>query len=107
MQFQIQGSDDQKLGNIYIYIFFGSKIAIYLSPGLPKIRPSYRRSRTYSASKHENSSLFLFLWVIFALLGPDRATQINADPDPQPCRAESIVDPDPTDPELLARSDPE
>jgi hypothetical protein len=34
---------------------------------------------------------FLFLWVIFALLDPDPATQINADPDldtdpdPQPC----------------------
>jgi len=27
------------------------------------------------------------LWVIFALLNPepDPATQINADPDPQPC----------------------
>jgi hypothetical protein len=33
----------------------------------------------------ENSVLFfLFLWVIFALLDPDPATQINADPDPQP-----------------------
>jgi hypothetical protein len=28
---------------------------------------------------------FLFLWVIFALLDPDPATQINADPDPQRC----------------------
>ncbi len=27
---------------------------------------------------------FLFLWVIFALLDPDPATQINADPDPKP-----------------------
>ncbi len=32
--------------------------------------------------KHENSGLFLFLWVIFALLDPDPATQINADPEP-------------------------
>jgi hypothetical protein len=28
---------------------------------------------------------FLYLWVIFALLDPDPATQINAEPDPQPC----------------------
>jgi hypothetical protein len=27
---------------------------------------------------------FSHLWVIFALLDPDPATQINADPDPQP-----------------------
>jgi hypothetical protein len=26
---------------------------------------------------------FLFLWVIFALLDPDPATQINANPDPE------------------------
>ncbi len=26
----------------------------------------------------------LYLWVIFAILDPDLATQINADPDPQP-----------------------
>jgi hypothetical protein len=39
--------------------------------------------RTSSTSKHENSVLFLFLWVIFALLDPDPGTQINA--DPQPC----------------------
>jgi hypothetical protein len=31
---------------------------------------------------------FLFLWVIFALLDPDKTTQINADPDPD-------MDPDP------------
>jgi hypothetical protein len=31
---------------------------------------------------------FLFLWVIFALLDPDPATQISADPDPD-------ADPDP------------
>jgi hypothetical protein len=37
---------------------------------------------TSSTSKHENSVLFLFLWVVFALLDPDPhpATQINADP---------------------------
>ncbi len=49
-----------------------------------KIRKkSFRIHNT--ATKHENSVLFLFLWVIFALLDPDPdlATQINA--DPQPC----------------------
>jgi hypothetical protein len=38
------------------------------------------QKRTSSTSKHENSVLFLFLWVIFALLDPDPATQTNADP---------------------------
>jgi hypothetical protein len=48
-----------------------------------------------SALKREHPALqnnlkilyfFLYLWVIFALLDPDTdpATQINADPDPQP-----------------------
>jgi hypothetical protein len=37
------------------------------------------QKRTSSTSKHENSVLFLFLWVIFALLDPDPATQTNAD----------------------------
>ncbi len=50
IQFQIQGfDDDQKLNKIYSwkfsFLFFGSKIAIYLSLGLPKGGPSYRRSR--------------------------------------------------------------
>jgi hypothetical protein len=74
-----------KAENFFI-IFFGSKIAIYLSLGLYKGRPSYRRSlqpskRTSSNSKHE-ISLPYFLWVIFALLDPDPdpATQIIADP---------------------------
>jgi hypothetical protein len=32
---------------------------------------------------------FLFLWVIFALLDPDPATQINA--DPEPCQIPAIT----------------
>jgi hypothetical protein len=40
------------------------------------------QKRTSSTSKHENSLLFIFLWVIFALLDPDPANQINADPQP-------------------------
>jgi hypothetical protein len=68
-------------------MFFGSKIAIYLSLGLHKGCTSYKRSlqkRTFSTSKQEISSLFLYLWVIFALLDPNKATQINANPDPDP-----------------------
>jgi hypothetical protein len=42
------------------------------------------QKRISSTSKHENSLLFLYLWVIFVLLDPDPATQIDADPDPQP-----------------------
>jgi hypothetical protein len=40
------------------------------------------QKRTLINSKYEISSLFSFLWVIFALLDPepDPATQINADP---------------------------
>jgi hypothetical protein len=34
---------------------------------------------------------FLFLWVIFALLDPDPATQINADPDLKPCIQDMVV----------------
>jgi hypothetical protein len=46
IQFQTQGSDDQKFKKKknYIWIYFSSKTAIYLSLGLPKGRPSYRRS---------------------------------------------------------------
>jgi hypothetical protein len=66
------------------------KNVIYLTLGLHKGGTSYRRSllgpqtKTSSTSNHENSLLFLYLWVIFALLDPDAAIQINADPDPQP-----------------------
>jgi hypothetical protein len=49
-------------------------MAIYLSLGLHKGRLGEAFSpqkRTSSTSKHENSVLFLFLWVLFALLDPD------------------------------------
>ncbi len=57
-------------------IFFWSKIPSYLSLGLIKdiqatggaLSPE---KRTSSISKLEISSIFLFLWVIFALLDPD------------------------------------
>jgi hypothetical protein len=46
---RIQGFNDQKLKkipaeNFYIHIFFLSKTATYLSIGLHKVCPSYRRS---------------------------------------------------------------
>jgi hypothetical protein len=68
-----------------LFPFFGSKIAIYLFLGLHKGSTRYKRAfspqkRTSSASEHENSLLLLYLWVIFALLDPDSATQIKADP---------------------------
>ncbi len=48
IRIRIQGFDDQKWGKLYIWknflIFFWSKIAIYLSLGLHKGRPSYRGS---------------------------------------------------------------
>jgi hypothetical protein len=42
----MQGFDDQKFKKIKLkkYIIFGSKIAVYLSLGLHKGRPSNRRS---------------------------------------------------------------
>jgi hypothetical protein len=48
IQIQIQGFDDQKFEKIYswkfLFYFFDKKITIYLSLGLHKGRPSYRRS---------------------------------------------------------------
>jgi hypothetical protein len=74
-------------------IYFGSTIAIYLSLGLHK--GSHKLQEKPSALKREPPALqnmnilyfFLYLWVIFAFLdlGQDPATQLNADPDPQPC----------------------
>jgi hypothetical protein len=73
--------------NFTAEIFFSSKISIYLSLSLQKGRPSYRRSLQFPKEnilhfKHGISLLFLFLWVIFALLYPDPATQINPDSKP-------------------------
>jgi hypothetical protein len=47
IQFRIQGFDDQKLKKIHsckTFLYFRSKMAIYLSSGLLKGRTSYRRS---------------------------------------------------------------
>jgi hypothetical protein len=62
--------------------FKAEKTTIYLSLGLYKGRPSYRRSLQSSKENMKFLNFFLFLWVIFALLDqvPHSATQINADP---------------------------
>ncbi len=74
------------------------KIAIYLSLGLDKGRPRYRRSLQPSKQKIQHLkkiNFFLFWWAIFALLDPDRESGYgsrdpiesgsNPDPDPQHC----------------------
>ncbi len=69
---RIQDFDDQKFKKMYGWensnIFFLSKIAIYLSLGLHKeaFSPQKRTSKNMKFL-----DLFLFLWVIFALLEPD------------------------------------
>ncbi len=97
------GFNDQKLEKNYswnfFFFFFLSKTAIYLSLGLHKVCPSYRRSLQFSkeAIQHFKTWTFtnycLLLWVIFALLDPDSGSGStdtieygsNPDPDPQPC----------------------
>jgi hypothetical protein len=53
-----EGFDDQKFKKIHLKILFYQKIAIYLSLGLHKGRPSYKRSlqpsnKTSSTSQNE------------------------------------------------------
>ncbi len=94
IRIRIQGFNDQKLrkkitADIFFY-FFMIKTAIYLSLGLHKVFPSYRRSLQLSkeAIQHFKTWTFtnfcLLLWVIFALLDPDPQTRLNLDPDPDP-----------------------
>ncbi len=104
--FRIQGFHDRKLKKNYsrnlFFIFFGSKTAIYLSLGLHKVCPSYRRSLQLSKEAIQHfktwtfTTFFLLLWVIFVLLDPDPnpgsesgstdpiKSGSNPDPDPQP-----------------------
>ncbi len=71
-------SRNRKIIQLIIFcIFFWSKIAIYLSFGLHKGRPSYRGSLQPSIEniqnfKRWNLLSFLFFWVNFALLNPDK-----------------------------------
>jgi hypothetical protein len=75
-------------------IFFGSKIEIYLSLGLHKKRPSYRRSLPPSALQSMKFLNFCqFKWVIFDLLDPDSESgygstdliESGSNPDPKHC----------------------
>ncbi len=59
---------------IFLYKFFSSKIAIYLSLGVPKEHPSYKRSLQSSKENIQHLKHDPDL---------DPATQFNADPDPQ------------------------
>ncbi len=89
IQFRFQGFDDQKLYKItavkpFLYILDQKLQFRYLSSGLHKGLLQEKAS----ALKREHPALqnmkilnfFLYLWVIFALLDPDPATQINTDP---------------------------
>ena len=78
---QIQGLNDQKLKKKLqlknLVFLFWSKTAIYLSLGLHKVCPTYRRSLQFSKEAIQHfktwtfTNFFLLLWVIFALLDPD------------------------------------
>ncbi len=64
----------------------GKKFAIYLTLGLHKGRPSYRRSLQPSKDNIQHFKtwnfltclIFLFLWVIFALLEPDPDSDLGS-----------------------------
>ncbi len=75
---RIQGFKDQRLKKkLKLKFFFFSKNAIYLSLGLHKVCPSYRRSLQLSneAIQHFKTwtftNFFLLFWIIFDLLDPD------------------------------------
>jgi hypothetical protein len=88
IQLQIQGFDDQKFVinsqlEIFLY-FFDQKVQFtYPKASLKEAQATGKafnpRKRTSSTSKHEYSFRF-YISVNFALLDPDPATQINADP---------------------------
>ncbi len=81
IRIRIHGFDDQKCKIFQLkkkFYLFISKNAIQFSLGLHKGRPSYRRSleRSIESIQHFktwNFFIFLFLWVIFALLNSDPA----------------------------------
>ncbi len=80
---RIQGFHDQKWEKMYCgkkLHFFRSKTTIYLSLGLHKGFPSYRRSLQPLKENIQNFKtmnlliFFLLLWVIFALMDTDPLT---------------------------------
>jgi len=78
------------------------KTTIYLSLGLHKGRPSYKRSLQLSKEnmlafqKRKFLNFFILLWVIFALLASDPDSEYESgstdliksesNPDPKPCK---------------------
>jgi hypothetical protein len=78
---------------------FCTKTTMYLSLGLHKERPSYRRSLQLSkeaiqTSKHELKKTILLLCVIFALLDPDPDFE-SGSTDPIESGSHSVADPQP------------
>jgi hypothetical protein len=91
IRIQVQDFDDQKLEKCTAETkIFWSKIAIYLFLGLHKDVQSYRRNLPPSKENIQHFktwnlfNFFLFLWVIFTLLDPDRIRFPNPNPDPDP-----------------------
>jgi len=100
---RIQGFDDQKLKKkyswIFLYIFFGSKIAIYLSLGDLKWRPSYRRSLQPSKKEHPALQKSEIDWLSSIFVGHfcPPGSGSNLDPDPQHCWPQmAVLIPDPS-----------
>ncbi len=95
----------EKKLQLKFFFCFWSKTAIYLSLGLHKVCPSYRRRLQFSKEAIQNFKTWIFtnycllLLVIFALLEPDPYPDSeygsgstdpieygsNPDPNPQPC----------------------
>ncbi len=103
---RIQGFNDQKLEKNYSWkknlIFFLSKTAIYLSLGLHKVCPSYRKSLQLSKEAIQHfktwtfTNFFLLLWVIFGLLDPDPDSESGSgSTGPIEYRSNPDTDPDP------------
>jgi hypothetical protein len=72
------------------FIFFDQKLQFTYPSASIKDAQATREAfshqkRTSSTSKYENSCLYFVSHFAFLDLDPDLATQINADPDPQPC----------------------
>ncbi len=77
----IQGFDDQKLGKITAkknFIFFWSKIAIYLSLGLHIGRPSHRRSLQPSKENIQHFKTWNFFFILRVIFTP-----LDPGPDPK------------------------
>ncbi len=95
IQFQIQCFDDQKLKKnlqlgIFILIFLIKNCNLFI-PRPPYRTPKLQEKKIQRFKNMKILYFFLFLWVIFALLDPDPATLINADPDPQPWFTVSVI----------------